>query len=372
MVEVAEVFRRFAEDYLQAHGATMPPSHRRAIADILACRTEALGGHLWRCDHCRHEVFSYHSCRNRSCPKCHTNQTKTWLAHRQAELLATHYFHVVITVPEELRGVLRSNQRDGYALLMKAAAEAIIDLARDRRFVGGTVGVLAVLHTWTQQLLYHPHVHCLVTGGGISADGRDWYPAHDAFLVPDKTLAKLVRGKFRALLASKRPELVAPHNPAWIKRWVVRIVPWGQGAQAVLDYLARYVFRIAITNARLVALDDHAVTIRSKHRKSSRWRTCRIEGHEFIRRFLQHVLPKGLHKVRYFGLWHPAKRAQAAQARLLLELDRTKPPAVQVEQTAGPKPADQPALRELRICPHCRRGHLIYVRRLTPKNALGP
>jgi hypothetical protein len=199
VVEIADVFRRFAEDYLVAHGATMPASHRRAIADILACRTEVLGGHLWQCNHCCHEVFSYHSCRNRSYPKRHTDQTKAWLAHRQDELLATHYFHVVITVPEELRDVLRSNQRDGYALLMEAAAEAIIDLARDRRFVGGTVGILAVLHTWTQQLLYPPHVHCLVTGGGVSADGRDWYPARNAFLLPYQALFSRQIRLFRIL-----------------------------------------------------------------------------------------------------------------------------------------------------------------------------
>ena len=163
MVELADIFRRFADSYLSAYGAAMPASHRRAIADILACRTEVLGGHLWRCDQCSHEVFSYHSCKNRSCPKCHTRQTEDWLAARRAEMLPTDYFHVTVTVPEELRALLRANQRDGYALLMKAAADAIIELARDRRFVGGTVGVLAVLHTWTQQLVYHPHVHCLVT-----------------------------------------------------------------------------------------------------------------------------------------------------------------------------------------------------------------
>ena len=169
MIEIADVFRRFADDYLSAHGASMLPSHRRAIADILACRTEALGGHLWRCDRCGAEVFAYHSCSNRSCPKCHSEQTERWLEHAQAEMLPTPYFHVTVTVPEELRAVLRANQRDGYGVLMKAAAEAIIELARDPRHVGGTVGVLAVLHTWTQQLLYHPHVHCLVTGGGVSA-----------------------------------------------------------------------------------------------------------------------------------------------------------------------------------------------------------
>jgi hypothetical protein len=156
VIEVADIFRRFADPYMAAHGAAMLPSHRRAISDILACRTEVLGGHLWRCDHCPHEVFSYHSCKNRSCCKCHTHDTERWLEARKLEMLPCHYFHVTVTVPEQLRHVLRANQQDGYALLMKAAAQAIIDIARDPRFVGGTVGVLAVLHTWTQQLHYHP------------------------------------------------------------------------------------------------------------------------------------------------------------------------------------------------------------------------
>src|ERR1700723_3584658 len=204
---------------------------------------------------------------------------------------------------------------------MKAAAEAIVELARDRRHVGATVGVLAVLHTWTQQLLYHPHVHCLVTGGGVSDDGRHWRPARRTFLVPGKALAKLVRGKLRAALQKKRPDLVLPDAP-WSKPWVVHCTPWGEGEQAVLDYLARYVFRVAITNTRIVGLDDPAVTIRHKHRKSNRGRTTRPPGQQFMPRFLQHVLPKGLHKVRYFGLWHPLRRKEAARARLLLLLDR--------------------------------------------------
>src|SRR5271166_4951634 len=172
MIEVADVFRRFAADYLSAHGASMLPSHRRAIENILDCRTAALGGQVWRCDACGTEVFSFHSCGNRSCPKCHTAQTQEWLEHRQAEMLPVPYFHITVTVPAELREVLRANQRDGYAVLMQASAAAIIELARDPRYVGGTVAVLAVLHTWTQQLNLHPHVHCLVSGGGISEDGK--------------------------------------------------------------------------------------------------------------------------------------------------------------------------------------------------------
>ena len=228
--------------------------------------------------------------------------------------------------------------------------------------------MLAVLHTWTQQLLFHPHVHCLVTGGGVSHDGSNWRPARKAFLVPVKALAKLVRGKLKAALQKRRPDLVLP-DAAWSKPWVVHCMPWGDGEQAVLDYLARYVFRVAITNTRIVGLDDEAVTIRHKHRKSNRWRTSRIPGPEFMRRFLQHVLPKGLHKVRYFGLWHPAKREHAARARQLLLLDRQATPlrAQMSAHAADPKQPDGP-----RVCPCCREGLLLFVRQISPKRAQGP
>jgi hypothetical protein len=372
VIEVADVFRRFAPDYLAAHGASMPPSHRRAIADILACRTDALGGHLWRCEWCGAERFAYHSCKNRSCPKCHTGQTERWLQARRAEMLPGRYFHVTVTIPEELREVLRANQRDGYALLMKAAAEAIVELARDPRHVGGTVGVLAVLHTWTQQLVFHPHVHCLVTGGGVSDDGRHWRPARDHFLVPVRALAKLVRGKLRAAFAARRPDLVLP-AAAWAKPWVVHCTAWGAGEPAVLDYLARYVFRVALSNSRIVALDDRTVTIRHKHRRSNRWRTSRIPGHEFLRRFLQHVLPKGLHKVRYFGLWHPTRREQAAGARLLLRLERPAAErSAETVRTAADPAADRARPEAGPVCPCCRQGHLVRIRRLSPKQACGP
>ncbi len=376
MIEIADVFRRFADDYLSAHGATILPSHRRAIAYILACRTEALGGHLWRCNHCSAEVYSYHSCKNRSCPKCHTDQTEHWLAARKAEVLPCRYFHVTITVPEELRDALRSNQKDCYTLLIKAAAEAIIELARDSRFVGATVGVLAVLHTWTQQLVYHPHVHCLVTGGGVSDDGRQWHPARNGFLVPFAALAKLLCGKLRAALSKRRPDLIFP-EAAWSKRWVVHCTAWGEDDEAVLRYLARYVFRVAITNSRIVGLDESGVTLRHKHRASNRWRTIRLSGHEFMRRFLQHVLPKGLHKIRYYGLWHPTRRAHARQARLLLLLSRPASSDLDAPSSDAVADAIDPSghhtlCDEPRICPHCKEGHLIHIGRLYPKQASGP
>ena len=380
MITVADVFRRFAPHYLSAHAGSLLPSHGRAIADILACRTQALGGHRWRCDHCSTEVHSYHSCKNRSCPTCHRDQTERWLAARKAELLPCPYFHVTVTVPAELRAVLRANQRDGYAALMKATAEAIVELARDRRYVGGTVGVLAVLHTWTQQLVYHPHVHCLITGGGVSLDGQSWHPARPDYLVPTKALAKLVAGKLKAALAKRRPDLVVP-AAVWDKPWVVHCTAWGDGAEAVLEYLARYVFRIAITNNRIVGLDDTGVTIRHKERASGRWLRARLSGPEFLRRFLQHVLPKGLHKVRYYGLWHPSRRKQAAGARLMLQLQQpaiadTKTPATEAaDQTADPGvegASDTAATAPARICPCCQLGHLRLVGRLYPKQASGP
>jgi Putative transposase/Transposase zinc-binding domain len=374
VIEIADVFRRFADGYLAAHGGSMPPSHKRAIADIMACRTEALGGHLWRCNHCSAEVYSYHSCKNRSCPKCHTDQTERWLAARQAEMLPCRYFHVTVTVPEELRETLRANQKACYPLLMKAAGEAIIELARDPRYVGGTVGVLAVLHTWTQQLLYHPHVHCLVTGGGVAGD--DWLASrHTDFLVPTPALARLVRGKLKALLAKRCAGVILP-KAVWTKRWVAHATAWGEGADAVLRYLARYVFRTALTNNRLASFDETGVAFRHKHRASNRWRVTRLQPHEFMRRFLQHVLPKGLHKVRYFGLWHPAKRDVAARVRLLLHLEQrgaagadATPPASKsgiAEDSANEKRA------ELHPCLCCQQGCLIHVRRLYPKQPGGP
>jgi Putative transposase/Transposase zinc-binding domain len=386
VITLGDVFRRFADDYRSAYGASLLPSHARAIADILACRTPALGGHRWRCTCCNAEVHSYHSCKNRSCPTCHRDETERWLAAREAELLPCPYFHVTVTVPAELRAVLRSNQRDGYAALMRAASQAIVELARDKRHVGGTVGVLAVLHTWTQQLVYHPHVHCLVTGGGVSADGQSWCRARRGYLLPTKALAELVRGKLRATLAKRRPDLDIP-KAVWRKPWVVHCTSWGDGADAVLAYLGRYVHRIALTNNRIVGLDDRGVTLRHKKRATGRWLTTRLSGDEFMRRFLQHVLPKGLHKIRYYGLWHPARRDLAQRARLLLQLDRppvssgtvgtaentTQPSTIGATQGAAESQTSTfGAAEATRICPCCKQETLVKIGRLYPKQARGP
>jgi hypothetical protein len=365
-LETADVFRQFGPSYLDAFGDRLLPSHRRAIDDITACRTAAMGGHAYTCEDCGQRFYVYHGCRNRSCPACHTHQTQQWLDARTAELLPCPYYHVIVTVPAPLREVLRSNQSGGYHLLMKAAAGAVIALCRDPRYMGATPAILAVLHTWTAAMDYHPHVHLLVSGGGIGRDGATWREAKHPFLVPVRALSKLVRGKFHDAIKKARPDLEA-QLPAsvWTRDWVAWCKPWGQGQTAVLDYLARYVHRIAITNGRILAIGERTVTFRYKDRKQGLWRTCTLTGHEFMRRFLQHVLPKGFHKVRYYGLWHPAQRAPRENARRALLLNQAQPA---MDMRTADRPAtetasgDNPAV----TCPYCGSHHAKHLGPLPP------
>jgi hypothetical protein len=228
---------------------------------------------------------------------------------------------VVATVPEEMRHLFMSDQKVIYTLFMRTVASAVTDLCRDRKYLGATPGILMVLHTWTGQLHYHPHVHLLVTGGGISNDGRSWCEPPGQFLVPVKALSRLIAARFRDALKKARPAAFgALPRKTWKQAWCSFVKHYGRGKKAVVDYLARYAFRIAITNARIVALDDTHVTFKYKHRDTGEWKTCRLTGVEFLRRFLMHVLPKGFHKLRYYGLWHPGKRELQQRARLLLSL----------------------------------------------------
>ena len=361
-LEIADVFRRFGGGYRARYGAAMPPSHRRALDDIPRCRTRAMGGHRHHCADCGKDVYVYHGCRNRSCPSCHAAQTREWLEARQAEILPCEHFHVTVTIPAALRNMFRKNQKVCYALLMKVAAGAVSDLCRDPKHLGAMPGILAVLHTWTGRMDYHPHVHLLATAGGVSDDGRYWRPSKPGFLVPVRMLSRLVRGRLRAALAEKHPALHdAVPATAWREEWVANILPWSGGRDGVLAYLARYVFRIAITSARLVAMDETHVTFKWKDRKQSRWRTCRVTGEEFLRRFLQHVLPKGFHKVRYYGLWHFSRRALAARARLLLSAADVRPTGTLVASVSGESGAMAPEPEGFRQCPHCGGTRLVFV-----------
>ncbi len=319
--ELADVVRRFGCKYTSQY--TLMPSHRRALSDVVACCTEALGGRRYRCNDCRESFWRYHCCRNRACPKCHGSQTRAWLEKRQAELLPCAYFHAVATVPSELRGLFRRNQKLMYGLLMQVSAEAVKELCAVKRHLGALPGILSVLHTWNGQLGFHPHVHMLITGGGITADGEHWQSVRGEFLVPVGVLSKKIAAKFREALEKRRPELLAT-IPArvWRREWVSFVKHYGHGNDAVLNYLSRYVFRTAISNARILGMDETHVTFRHKDRSAGKWRTMRLPGVEFLRRFLEHVLPRGFHKIRYYGLWHASKRSQSHRAWVLLILEK--------------------------------------------------
>jgi hypothetical protein len=363
MLEVADVFQRYGPAYLARFGAAMLPSHRRAFRDILACRTPAMGGHLFRCDRCRHEVYSYHSCCNRACPKCRPNDTD-WLDARRAELAPVPYFHVTFTLPGGLHDIARAHQKTVYAILMKAAADSLLKLAADPRYVGGTLGVMAVLHTWGRTLTYHPHVHCLVTGGGLSPDRSTWLAARKAFLVPVKALSKIFQALFLKRLRRQLPHLPIPRG-VLRRKWVVNCQPAPAGTDKVLRYLGRYVDRVALSNSRLLSIDDGNVRFRYKDTRDSRWKVMRLDADEFIRRFLQHVPPRGFHKVRYYGLWSPANRNALRRLQLLL------PPEPESLHAPPEIDANDPPARPT-PCPHCGQGVLVRVGFIPPAGRSPP
>jgi hypothetical protein len=370
MPEVADVFRRYGGEYLEQFGQDLLPSHRRAMNDIVHCRTEALGGHLLQCDHCGQEHYVYHSCRNRSCPKCHRLDTDAWLAERRQELLPVPYFHVVLTLPQELRALVRSNQKDLYDILLRAAAQALIKLAADPHYVGGLIGILCMLHTWTRALVYHPHVHCLVPAGGVSADRTEWRPARPTYLVPVQALAKLFRALFLDLVRQERPDLPLP-EAVWTKGWVVYCQPALQGTEQVLRYLGRYVHRIALTNSRILSVEDGQVCFRYQDSQAQRWQTMTLPAPEFIRRFLQHVLPEGFHKVRYYGLWSPVHRPLLHQLQLCLAGHTAAPPPTAPEPAPQATDAWCPPLQAGHPCPSCGQGLLVVMRSI-PRLQRGP
>lgn len=368
MPEVADIFRRYGGDYLETFGPGVLPSHRRALQDILCCRTPVLGGHVYRCDHCGREHYVYHSCRNRSCPQCHGAATAAWLAHRRKELLPVEYFHLVFTLPAALRDFVRRHQKTLYGVLMKAAAQALKKLAADPKYVGGQIGVLAVLHTWSCTLTYHPHVHCLVPGGGVTAQ-QDWRPAHKGYLVPVKALSRIFRGLFLDMAAGQLPGVTVP-NAAWDQPWVVYCKPSVQGAEKTLDYLGRYVHRVAVSNRRILSIEDGKVCFRYQNSRTREWKTMTLPAQEFIRRFLQHVLPKGVHKVRYYGLWAPANRKRLRRVQIALLADRPPTPPQSLPAEPPPSPS-APTANAIR-CPHCRKGLLVRLRRLPRRRRAPP
>ena len=363
MADLAEVVHLFGPNYRQHYGEHMLPSHVRALRDIAACRTEFFGGHMAQCDQCGHQHYSYHSCRNRSCPQCHTNDGIRWLEKRHTELLPIPYFHAVFTLPEDLRSIAWRHQKKLYAVLFKAAAETLLTLCNNPNHVGGIVGMMGVLHTWTRQLHHHPHVHFLVTGGGLSTDGH-WLAARKRYLVPVAALSLLFRAKFMDLARKACPDETFPES-AWKQNWVVYCKPVKQGNKKLLDYLGRYVHRIAITNQRILAIHKGQVTFSYKDSKNNHWKRCTLPGEEFLRRFLQHVLPRGFHKVRYYGLLSPRNRFRLRQLQWLLASDERE------EDNARDVEPELNCPDKVIPCPVCKDGLMLIIIQI-PRLVRGP
>lgn len=353
---LADVLRRHAPAYLERFQEALLPSHAQAIRDILRCRTPLLGGHLAECGQCGREHLFYHSCRNRACPRCGHEATARWIAQQRELLLPARYFHLVFTLPAEIADFVRSHQKALLAVLFQAAFESLARLCKDPRYLGAAqIGALAVLHTWTRTLGWHPHVHLLVPGGGLAPGGAWVRPRarRTPYLVPVKALSRAFRGRFLHLARRALPDVVLPEVPR-NKRWVVFAKPAVQGPDKVLDYLGRYVHRTALSDKAIVACDEHSVTFAYRKSDDAQRRTMTLPAHEFLRRFLQHVPPRGFHRVRAFGLLHPAHRATLRR----LQLHLAKPVAPET-----PAPPERPRRR----CPHCGQPALRLVRRLSPE-----
>lgn len=328
MVTLAEIFRQYGPAYRAEFRDEMLPSHLRVMWCIENCRTEALGGHVYQCEACGEIVYSYHSCRNRHCNQCQEDKAEAWLAEQQALLLPVPYFLVTFTLPEELRQVAYGNQQVVYNRLFRAAAEALQALAADPRFVGGQLGMIGVLHTWTRTLRFHPHVHFLVPAGGLDFVNERWLHARNHFFVRVEPLAILFRAKFRDGLKQAGLFHQVP-STAWQQNWIVHSQAVGYGVKAV-EYLADYVFRVGISNSRIVKLENDEVTFWYKDNKTKRRVYVTLPVFKFIRRFLHHVLPQGFVKVRYYGFYAASHRHRLALARELLDADHCRPLGTQV------------------------------------------
>jgi hypothetical protein len=375
-LEVADVVRAHRRDFVAARRGRVALSENKVLDAIERCRTAALGGHVSQCDRCGHEEISYNSCRNRHCPKCMVSAREKWLAAREDDLLPIPYFHVVFTIPHELAIVAQQNKKLVYGLLFECAWATLREIAGDPRHLGAEIGVLAVLHTWGQSLEHHPHVHCVVTGGGIAPDGQGWVPCRNGFFLPVRVLGRLFRGKFLhrlkrafereqltlkgSLLAlATRSDFNAYLRPMYEVPWVVYAKPPFGGPAHVLKYLARYTHRVAIANSRLVALEGGRVSFLWKdYANGCRRRVMTLSASEFLRRFLLHILPKGFKRIRQYGLLaNRHHRQKLDDARRLLSVQGQEPKGTKVEASKGTQ-----------SCPTCGVGKMLVIRELPALN----
>jgi hypothetical protein len=370
--DLGEIVRRHAAAYQASHSVSL--LQQQVLRALASCRTAALGGHLEKCRRCGHRRAVYHSCSNRHCPQCQGLAQEDWLEARCADLLPIPYFHVVFTLPQELRRLALAKPRVVYGLLFSAASKTLQTFARDPKHLGGEIGITAILHTWSQTLAFHPHLHCVVTGGALAADGSRWIPTrHPGFLFPVRALAKVFRGKFLGGLtqAFQRGELGPDESlPTLLHTlrghdWVVYAKPPFAGPESVLRYLGRYTHRIALSNRRILRADDHCVAFRYRDSADgNRRKVLELAVHEFLRRFLLHVLPKGFVRIRHYGLLaNRFRRQRIASCRERLDAQAPAPPPAsenlfeKVLRLTG---------RDLSLCPACGEGRMAVVAEFDP------
>jgi hypothetical protein len=366
-LEVADVFHAHGPAWRQIHAGHISLDQLKVMSAIEACRTAELGGHVERCEDCAQVQIAYNSCRNRHCPRCQGAAAQAWLEAREAELLPVAYYHVVFTVPAEVGDIAYQNKAVVYDILFKAASQTLLTIAADPRRLGARIGVTAVLHSWGSAMTHHPHLHCIVPGGGLSADGQSWVSCRPRFFLPVRVLSRLFRRLFLDRLAAAHAEgrlrffgdlvglvdraaFTARLAPLRRREWVVYAKRPFAGPQAVLAYLARYTHRVAISSSRLVSLDPRGVTFRWKDYRAdgeARRKLMTLSADEFIRRFLIHVLPGGFHRIRHYGLFaNGGRAANLAKVRALLQPSPPPPPPGDDAQPgAEPTP--------LRSCPCC-------------------
>ena len=377
---VADIFRRYGEAYRHAHEGSLSTAQRRVMRAIETCRTAALGGHVERGDHGQHTRIWYNSCANRHGPSCQALARADWIEDRQAELLDTPYFHVVFTVPDAIAAIAAQNKALVYGILFRTAAETVRTIAADPQHLGAEIGFFAVLHTWGQNLLHHPHVHGVVPGGGLSADGTRWVPCRPGFFLPVRVLSRLFRRLFLEALDQAfaagalrfSTSLAALHDPrvftesvapARTAEWVVYAKPPFGGPRHVLDYVGRYTHRVAIANQRLLAIDEGQVRFRWKDYRDGRPKTMTLPAEEFIRRFLLHVLPHGFHRIRSYGfLGNRDRHQKLARCQSLLGVAPLDAPSAGASPRLDYRDRYE-ALTEvsLRECPACHQGRMLLV-----------
>jgi hypothetical protein len=386
-LEVADIFRRYGTDYRLHNGASMSMGQHRVMTAIEVCRTAVLGGHLEQCDHCGHQRNAYNSCSDRHCPKCQSLARAQWLEDRQAELLATQYFHVVFTMPEQIATIAYQNKRELYGILFRATAQTLLTIAADPKHLGAKIGFFAVLHTWGSNLLHHPHLHCVLTGGGLVADGSRWICCRDGFFLSVRVLSRLFRrlfleylinafdaGKleFLSSLQSLRDrasflDCLAPLREA---EWVVYAKRPFAGPQQVLDYLGRYTHRVAISNNRLLDIAQGNVRFCYKdYRHDAQQKTMTLQAQEFIRRFLLHVLPEGFQRIRYYGFLANRYREQKlARCRELLGMPAPEPTASKASMDYHDR-YEELTGSSLWQCPVCHQGRMLMIE-ILPRSPL--